>query len=108
MLYRIYPQTRAQKFYRESLSGIKLPYYTVLEMKKLYPDDNFTVIGEIGGIAKPHNDAACLLVADGKLIPILPRGSLVKPFEWVVGYVEVEKDIYLAAIRSLIAMFYLT
>jgi len=75
-------------------------------MKKLYPDENFTIIGEIGGIAQPHNDADCLLIADEKPIPILPRGSLIKPFEWIAGYVEVEKDIYLAAIRSLISIFY--
>lgn len=108
LLYRIYPQTEVLKFYREPYSGIKLPYRTVREMKKLYPDENFTIIGEIGGIAKPTKDSEYLFVDDDKIIAILPRGSLIKPFEWIAGYVEVEKDIYLAAIRSLIVMFYLT
>lgn len=93
MLYRIYPQTSVLKFYREPHSKTKLPYRTEKEMKKLYPDGNFTIIGEIGGIAKPTKDSDYLSVDDDKIITILPRGSLIKPFEWIAGYVEVEKKI---------------
>ncbi len=105
MLYRIVPQTNALKLYREPYSGSKLPYRNIKEMKKIYPDKNFSVIGEIGNIARSPNDGDHLLIGDGKFIPILPRGSFRKPFEWVVGYIAVDKNTYLAAIRSLIPPF---
>jgi len=104
MLYRIVPQTNALKLYREPHSGSKLPYRTIKEMRKLYPDGNFVIIGEIGGIARPPTDGDHLLIGGGKSIPILPRGSLRKPFEWVAGYVAVDGNTYLAAIRSLIVI----
>jgi len=100
MLYRIDQQTDALKFYREPHSGSKLPYRTVKEIGELYPDGNFVIIGEIGCFARPPNDGDCLLIASGKNIPIMPRGSLRKPFEWIVGYVAVGENTYLAALGS--------
>ena len=105
MHYRIVPQTNALKLYREPHSGSKLPYRTIKEMRTLYPNGNFAVIGEIGGFARPPDDGDLLLIMDGKSIPILPRGSLIKPFEWVAGYAAVDENTYLAVIRSLIAIF---
>ena len=105
MLYRIDPQTDALKLYREPYSGSKLPYQTVKEMRQLYPDRKFAIIGEIGGFARPPNNGDHLLIANDKFIPILPRGSLRKPFEWVTGYVAVGENAYLAVIRSLITLF---
>ncbi|MBW7571958.1 hypothetical protein [Caproiciproducens faecalis] len=105
MLYRIDPWVESAKLYTEPRSGSKLPYRTVKEMRKLYPDGNFTVIGEIGGGARPPDNGDRLLSGDGKSLTILPRGSLKKPFEWIAGYVAVNKNTYIAAVRSLIPKF---
>lgn len=105
MLYRVYPQTGLTKLYTEPHSGSRLPYRTVKEMRELYPHDNFTVIGEIGGFARPPNDRDRLLTEDDKVLSILPRGSLQRPFEWVAGYVAVGKNTYLAAIKGMIPAF---
>lgn len=105
MLFRMVPQTNTLKLYREPHSGSKLPCRTIKEMRELYPDGNFTIIGEIGGFARPPNDGDRLLIGGGKSIPIQPRGSLRKPFEWVAGYVAVDENTYLAAVRSLLVVF---
>jgi hypothetical protein len=75
------------------------------EMRELYPDRNFVVIGEIGGIAQSPYSGNLLIRGTGKAIPIFPRGSLKKPFEWISGYIVVETRIYIAAIGSLIHAF---
>jgi len=105
MLYRIDSQMDSAKFYTEPHSRSKLPYHTVKEMLEIYPDGNFTVIGEIGGIARFPDCGDLLITETGKVIPILPRGSLKKPFEWVSGYVAVDKSTYIAAISNLIPSF---
>lgn len=105
MHYRIVPQANALKLYRDPHSGSKLPYHTIKEMRQLYPNGNFAVIGEIGGFARRANDGDHLIIMDGKSIPILPRGSLIKPLERVAGYVAVDENTYLAVIRSMIAIF---
>jgi hypothetical protein len=101
MLYRLDPQTSAAQFYTEPHSRSKLPYRTAKEMRKLYPDHSFAVIGEIGGSARPPHGGDRLLTGDGKILPILPRGSLKKPLEWVIGYVAVDKNTYIAVVKSL-------
>jgi len=73
--------------------------------RERYPDERFVIIGEIGGIARPPNGIDLLIAETGKVIPILPRGSLKKPLEWVAGYVGVDKDTYIAAVKSLIPSF---
>lgn len=100
MLYRIYPQTNSLKFYKEPYSGSKIPYLTVKEMRKVYPNGDFVIIGEIGSTVRPPNDGDELIIANGELIPILPRGSSKKPFEWVSGYVAVGEKTYIAVLGS--------
>jgi len=52
----------------------------------------------------PENtDKLCL--GEGKFLPILPRGSLIRPFEWVIGYIEVQKDHYVAVIGGFFHLF---
>ena len=102
MVYRIDLQRNFAKLYKEPHSRISLPYHTVREMQELYPGDNFAVIGEIGGITQPRGDGDLLMLEIGKTVPILPRGSLKKPFEWVVGYIAVGRNTYVGAIRSLL------
>lgn len=105
MLYQIDSKADTVKFYSDPHSRIKIPYRTVKEMRKIYPNDNFTVIGEIGCIARLPNNGDHLFTGNGAAIAISPRGSLKKPFEWVTGYVAVGKDTYLAVIGGLIPGF---
>ena len=105
MLYRFYPQADSVKPCKRLHSGGKPPYRTVKEMRELYPDGDFTVIGEIGGISRFPDSSDRLIVETGSAIPILPRGSLKRPFEWVSGYIAVGKHTYIAVIGSLIPAF---
>ncbi len=101
MLYRIDLKAGSAKLYREPYSGSKLPYRTVKEMRKLYPDEDFNIIGEIGGLSHAPDKGDALLADDGRKIPIHPRGSMIRPLEWVAGYAAVGKNNYLAVIKSL-------
>ncbi len=100
MLYRLDPQANSAKLYTEPRSGSRLLYRTVKEMRKRYPDGDFAIVGEIGGFARPPNDGDELLTDDGGQIPVSPRGSRIRPFERVAGYVAVGKNTYLAALSS--------
>lgn len=105
MIYKIYPQAGGARLFVEPRSRSSFPYCTAKEMRTRYPDGNFVIIGEIGGIAQPSADGDWLLAGDGRALPILPRGSLKKPFEWIAGYIAVGKHTYIAVIRSLIPTF---
>jgi hypothetical protein len=105
MIYRVDLTIKIKKCYIEPRSGSKIPYLTAKEMRLLYPDENFSIVGELGGLVKPPSDGDELLTATGRRIPILPRGSHQKPFEWVAGYIPMEGRLYAAAIRNLIPSF---
>lgn len=105
MLYRLYPQGNRTRLYVEPHSRSRLPYRTVKEMRQQFPDGNFVIVGEIGSFTRPPTDGDRLLTGDGKTLPILPRGSLKKPFEWISGYIAVDKNTYIAAIGSLFPAF---
>lgn len=98
MIYQIYTQTGKNRFFTEVRSFSKIPYVTAKEMKKRYPDRDFIIIGEIGSLAHAPIDGDRLFIKDGKVIPILPRGSLKRPFEWVVGYTAVQENSYVAVV----------
>lgn len=105
MPYRIDSQENSANSCGKPRGGNKLSYRTVKEMLELYPDGNFTVIGEIGGIARFPDSGDLLIEETGNAIPILPRGSLKRPFEWVCGYIAVGKHTYIAVIGGLIPAF---
>jgi len=71
-------------------------------MVELYPEGGYEVIGEIGNYAKGNSNLDEILTDSGKSIPIFPRGSLKKPFEWVAGYAAVSENTYVAVVRSMI------
>jgi len=85
---------------RHSLTQIA--YASKRKMDELYPDGGYEVIGEIGNFAKKYASQDVIVTDTGKSIGIFPRGSLKKPFEWVTGYAAVEKNTYVAVVRSLI------
>jgi len=75
------------------------------KMKELYPNKNFIIIGEIGSMIKIFNSQDTLLTDDGKAIPISPRGSLKRPFEWIAGFIAVGENTYIAAVKSIFPAF---
>ncbi len=101
MIYRIVPQTGRIGIFVEPRSGCVIRYVTRKAMSEQYRDKNFNVIGEIGGFARAPDQGDILITENGSNLPILPRGSRVNPLEWVVGYVEVEENSYLAVVKSL-------
>ncbi|MDD3350125.1 MAG: hypothetical protein PHC40_04620 [Eubacteriales bacterium] len=68
----------------------------------MYEKSDYDVIGEIGNSAREYNNQDVILSNEGKLIPIFPRGSIVRPFEWIVGYAAISKNTYVAVVKSLI------
>jgi hypothetical protein len=105
MLYRLYQQADDARLFTEPSSRSRLPYRTAKEMRKRYPDGNFIIIGEIGSFVRTPTSGDWLLTGEEKIIPILPRGSLKKPFELIAGYIAVGENIYIAAIRNLLPSF---
>ena len=105
MLYHIYLQTNQTRIFKEKYSRSKIPYRTAKKMRELYPGGGFVIIGEIGNFAETLEDQDVLLTNCGIAIPIFPRGSLIKPFEWISGYIAVEENIYVAAVRSIFPAF---
>ena len=106
MTYRFYSQSNdsLQKTGRHSRS--KIAYYSKQKMNELYRDGGFVVIGEIGNFAKKYAGQDVLVTDTGKRIPIFPRGSLKRPFEWCAGYVAVGENTYVAVVKSIISRFF--
>lgn len=105
MFYRLYPQTKKTQVFTEKHSQSKLPYHSAKKMRELYPEGGFVIIGEIGNFANTFADQDVLLTDFEKKVPIFPRGSRIKPLEWVAGYIAVGENTYVAAVRSLFPSF---
>lgn len=105
MLYHLYPQTGETRIFKEKYSRSRIPYHTGKSMRAKYPGGGFVIIGEIGNFAQTSEDYDVLLASDGKELPIFPRGSLSKHFEWIAGYVAVGENTYVAAVKSIFPSF---
>lgn len=103
MIYRLYPQT-GTRFFTEKNGRCRIPYLPVKRMRERYPDGNFVIIGEIGGLARTPPGQDTLLIG-GKKVSVFPRGGVCRPFEWIAGYVAVEANTYVAAVRNLFPAF---
>jgi hypothetical protein len=86
----------------EQHTNSMITYYSKHKMVELYPNGSYEVIGEIGNYAKRYSEQDEILTGGNKKIPIFPRGSSKKPFEWVVGYAAVAENTYVAVIKSII------
>lgn len=102
MTFRFYEKRNNVVYTIEWHSRSKIAYYSKNIMDELYPDGNYEIIGEIGNFSKEYLKFDEILTDTGKSIPIFPRGSLKKPFEWVAGYVAVRENTYVAVIKSII------
>ena len=86
----------------EQHSNCLIAYYSKRKMKELYPEGDYEVIGEIGNYTKRYSEQDEILTDANKSIPIFPRGSLKKPFEWIAGYAAVDENTYVAVVKSII------
>lgn len=102
MTYWFYPNGNNTMHMMERHSRRRIAYYSKQKMDELYPNCSYEVIGEIGNFAKKYSGQDVIVVDTGKCIPIFPRGSLMKPFEWVVGYAAVGENTYVAVVKSII------
>jgi hypothetical protein len=106
MIYRLYTQTNQTRTFTEKCSGSKIPYRTTKIMRELYPDGDFVIIGEVKNFSEAIANQDVLVTSDGKALPILPRGSFIKPFEWIAGYIAVGENTYVAVIKSVFPAFF--
>lgn len=90
---------------KERNSKSMVDFYSKKTMERLYPNGGFEVIGEIGSITKKYPGQDIIMTNSYKQIPVFPRGSLKYPFEWIVGYAEVDKELYVAVVRSYLPAF---
>lgn len=102
MIYRFYCKRDDKCFMTERHSHSRIEYYSKQKMDELYPDSGYEVIGEISNFTKKYVSQDAIETNTGKSIPIFPRGSLKKPFEWVVGYAAVGENTYVAVVKSVI------
>lgn len=84
-----------------------ITYYSKQKMEEIYPKGDYEIIGEIGNTAKRFPNQDRILTETGNCIPIFPRGSSKKPFEWVSGYAAVSENTYVAVIRSMIPQLFI-
>ena len=102
MTYQFYPQNNDKLCRTERHSHSPIAYCSKRKMEKLYPRGGYEVIGEIGNYTKRQAFQDVIQNKEGKTIPIFPRGSLKKPFEWVAGYAAVGENMYVAVIKGII------
>jgi hypothetical protein len=105
MLYHTCLPKGKSHFLTEPFSRCKLRYLTNKTFRERFAAGKYTVIGEIGGCSKPPECGDILLTEDGHYIRVLPRGSLRRLFEWVIGYIPVGENTYIAAVRSVLPSF---
>ncbi|MDF2611164.1 MAG: hypothetical protein K0R92_2638 [Lachnospiraceae bacterium] len=82
-----------------------ITYYSKHQMKRIYRNEEYEVIGEIGNIAKTYPNQDTILTETGNSIPVFPRGSLKRPFEWVTGYAAIGESTYVAVVKSILPHF---
>ena len=105
MMWGFYPKANCTLHTRERHSSSQIVYYSKQKMDELYPDGGYEVIGEIGSFTKRYSSQDVILTDTGKSIPIFSRGSLKKPFEWIIGYTAVGENTYVAVVKSVIPPF---
>lgn len=102
MAYRFYSKSNNMHHNSFRYFDSSIEYYSKKEMCEMYPEGNFEVIGEIGNFSKKYIGQDVIVTARGTEIPIFPRGSLRKPFEWVAGYAPVGENIYVSVVKNVI------
>lgn len=102
LVYRFYNQMVDVCYMTEWSSCSRIAYSSKQRMDKLYPNGDYEVIGEIGNFAKEYPRQDVIITDTGKVIPIFPKGSIRKSFEWVTGYASVGENTFVAVVRSIV------
>lgn len=101
MTYQLHPAAKMSTLYKEPATKRQLPCCSAKDMRSLHPEGNYHILGEIGGRGQAAN-GELLLLPDGRTLPIGARGGIKRPFDWIIGYIPVGEDTYIAAIRSIL------
>lgn len=80
--------------------GKVIRFYTKKQIKKMYPNKNYKVVGEIGN--KEGYKISTAYTIDGTEINVYSKGSHNKLFEKCIGYIEIEDNIFLALVGSIL------
>lgn len=80
--------------------GKIIRFYTKKQIRRMYPNRNYKVIGEIGN--KEGHKINTVYTTDGTEISIYKKGSHNILIEKCIGYVEVEENIFLALISGIL------
>ena len=78
--------------------GVNWPCLSYKDMKEKYQDKTYAVIGEVG--TKAIKGRTIDIPVGNKLIKAVPTGTYRALLYRTYGYIEVEKDTYLAAKKS--------
>lgn len=102
MNYHFYPLSDDVFYMIERHSHSKIAYYSKKRITRIYHDNGYEIIGEIGNSAKRYASQDIIITDTGRIIPVFPLGSLKKPFEWIAGYAAVGKNTYVSVVKSII------
>ncbi len=89
----------AGKIHRKNYNTT-IEFYTKKQMKAIYPNKNYRVVGEIGNKTGVQCGVAENL--DGKPFPIYKEKTHNKVTEAVVGYIAVDDNIFLAVVINVL------
>lgn len=104
MTYKFLTDCNDAHYITEKHSHRPIAYYPKQKMSELYQNGGYEVIGEIGNSIERYLGIDEILLETGESIPIFPRGSVKKPFEWVIGYSAVGENSYVAVIKNIIPL----
>ncbi|MEI7883839.1 MAG: hypothetical protein WCI30_00640 [Clostridia bacterium] len=106
MEYRFYSAAKNTNYITERHSKSGIAYASIEQFQELFPRGGYEIIGDIGNFQKKVFAQDFILTDTGNRIPIFPRGSIRKPFEWIVGYAAVGEKTFVAVVKSIIPSFF--
>jgi hypothetical protein len=100
MNYKIINQSNYSGKTVDKKSGSTITFYTKKQMKVIYPNQNYMVVGEIG--EKNFEKGDGVYNTDGKLLPVQPLKAHDAVTEAVAGYAMVDENKFVAVVKNVI------
>ncbi len=80
-------------------------YYTKKQIRNLYPNKNYKVVGEIGNTSGSKINSA--YTTEDKVTDVFCKGSYNRILDQSVGFAEIEDNIYLAIVKNVFIIRFL-
>jgi hypothetical protein len=77
---------------------VQIPYYSKKQIKSIYPNHNFRVVGEVGNKTGVQCGAAENL--EGQPLPVYKERTHNTLTESIIGYTAVDEHTYLAVVKN--------